>query len=359
MAPLTPRVVHLIGADVGGAEQQLVGLLEEDTSGAVRHEVLLVRDGPLRPAFCAVAPTVVLGKSSALDLRFLRQLVSRLRASHADVLHTWTSTPNLWGPPAARLARVPRVVMAEVGLEDWKGRALRTADRVNYRLAGRVVGCAEAVSAAAVERGAPAARTTTVPLAVRIPPSHVPRPQTSTVLLLGRYDARKGHAVLLDAVPTIRKDVPDVRVLMAGPAVQPDELSVRSAVTDRVTAEGLQGCVQVMDRMPVDEAMSQADVVVVPSTSEGLPNVVLEAFAHERPVVATDVGGISEVVQDGATGWLVPPRDSDALGAAVVSALLQPDEAARRAHAGRQLAESRSFAHVVEAWHAVYASVLR
>lgn len=352
------RIAHLIGASLGGTEQQLLGLLEADRDDRFEHVVLMVRDGALADSFRRVAATEDLGKHGKVDPGFVLRLVAALRRHRPDVLHAWTTTPALWGPPAARLARVPFVLIADVALEEWKGRVLRAADRANYRLADRVVGCAEAVTAAAVHRGAPADRTGTVPLGVSLPADPPPLPRRPEVLLLGRFDPRKGHLALIAALPTVLAAVPDSRFRLCGPSASPVEQRTRAAVTRAVAAAGVGSAVEIGDATPVAETMGPAAVVVVPSTSEGLPNVVMEAFAYGRPVVATSVGGIPEVVIDGVTGWLVPPGDPGALAAALIEALTDPAEARRRGVAGRRLAETRSFPAVVTMWHEQYDSLV-
>jgi glycosyltransferase involved in cell wall biosynthesis len=83
------------------------------------------------------------------------------------------------------------------------------------------------------------------------------------------------------------------------------------------------------------------DVFVLASREEGIPNALLEAMAAARPSVATAVGGTPEVMEDGATGWLVPPRDPEALAAALEAALSDPAEAARRGAAAQRAARER------------------
>jgi glycosyltransferase involved in cell wall biosynthesis len=221
-----------------------------------------------------------------------------------------------------------------------------------------VVGCAEAVSTAAVHRGARPGTVQTVPLAVQLPTDPPPLPDGPEVVLLGRFDDRKGHQVLLHAIPQVLRDVPEARFLLAGPAALPDERRTRAAVMATVQELGIGAGVELSDAMPLADAMARARVVVVPSTSEGLPNVVLEAMAYGRPVVASAVGGIPEVVVEPATGWLVPPGDPGALAAALTAALRDADEARRRADEGTRLVGLRSFAHVLDLWHEVYTSLV-
>jgi glycosyltransferase involved in cell wall biosynthesis len=82
-------------------------------------------------------------------------------------------------------------------------------------------------------------------------------------------------------------------------------------------------------------AVNRFAVSVLSSLSEGMPNAILEAMLAARPIVATAVGGITEVVEDGVTGYLVPPRDASALAAPIAALLKDPEQAARMGAAGR------------------------
>ena len=108
-------------------------------------------------------------------------------------------------------------------------------------------------------------------------------------------------------------------------------------------------------RTEIAGLLCAADLVAVPSRSEGLPYVVLEALALGRPVAAAAVGGVPELVRDGEEGWLVPPGDVEALTAALASALAVPDERARRAAAGcRRVRESFHARGMAEQTAAIY-----
>jgi glycosyltransferase involved in cell wall biosynthesis len=358
-----PRVVHLISATIGGAELQLLALLRESArtvAPSFDHQVLLINDGSLVAEFRSLCRTTVIVKRGKVDLHFLLDLGRELRRVRPAVLHTWTETPNLWGPSVAAVA-VPRtaVVVAVVALEEWKGALLRAADRVVFRLADRVVGCAQAVTARAVARGAPARRCATVPLGVSTTLNPPPLPGTQTVVLLGRFDYRKGHALLLRALPTVLATCPAARFIMSGPTFDEHEERLRADIGGQAAVLGVSGTLTITGPRRPDDAIGEADLVVVPSSSEGLPNVILEAFAMGRPVVATAVGGIPEVVHDGETGWLVPPGEPDALAQALIEALLHPAEAARRGRAGQEVVAQRSFSSVLEQWYDQYRLVLR
>jgi glycosyltransferase involved in cell wall biosynthesis len=105
------------------------------------------------------------------------------------------------------------------------------------------------------------------------------------------------------------------------------------------------------ERGDARQIIGALDLLVLPSLTEGLPNVVLEAFAYKTPVVATAVGGVPELVIDGETGWLVPPRDPRALAQAILDALSNPEEARRRAeNAYKHLLEHFTVEKQVDKW---------
>jgi glycosyltransferase involved in cell wall biosynthesis len=159
-------------------------------------------------------------------------------------------------------------------------------------------------------------------------------PQDERVLLfVGRLEERKGIFDLLDAFERVRRRI-DSRLVLVGDG----------AATARVRAAARGGRVRVVGARPHDEVarwMAASDLLVLPSWMEGTPNVVLEALASGRPVVATRVGGTPDVLSDDRAGILVPPRDPAALADAIVSALHREwDETAVRACGPRTWAES-------------------
>jgi glycosyltransferase involved in cell wall biosynthesis len=118
----------------------------------------------------------------------------------------------------------------------------------------------------------------------------------------------KNHEMLLNAFCFIKKRIPNSKLLCIGEGPRKDELVVLSkslGIEDSVVFAGR--------RDDIPECLSLMDVLVLPSKWEGCPNVILEAMAANVPVVATDVGGVGEIVKDGKTGWLVQPDDPQEL----------------------------------------------
>ncbi len=153
------------------------------------------------------------------------------------------------------------------------------------------------------------------------------------LLYVGRLRIRKGVEVLLEALDELRRDGRDVRLLLAGVGEQMEALRRQTAKL------GLEGSVGFLGRCSagrVRHLLKGALCLVVPSTYEGMPLVILEAMDLAVPVVASSVSGIPEVVVDGETGWLVPPEDPPRLAMALDGALSDPQEAVRRGRAGQE-----------------------
>jgi glycosyltransferase involved in cell wall biosynthesis len=158
------------------------------------------------------------------------------------------------------------------------------------------------------------------------------------LLFVGRLRIRKGVEVLLEALNAVRRTHPGARLLIAGDGEH------REALERKAAELGLGPSAVFLGRCGASRVrglLADAAALVVPSTYEGMPLVVLEAMEAGLPVVASRVSGIPEVVEDGKTGWLVPPEDPDALAAALAGALGNPEEARRRGGEGRQRVNER------------------
>ena len=158
------------------------------------------------------------------------------------------------------------------------------------------------------------------------------------VLYVGSLEARKGIDVLLQAVAQANLGDWHLDIVGGGPERQRLEaLSVDLGLSDRVTFHGAQ------PNERVAQAMAHASVMVVPSRigprnqTEGLPTVIVEALAHQTPVIATRLTGIPEIIIHGVTGWLFEVDDTQGLSRALEEVRSDPGEALRRALRGREL----------------------
>jgi glycosyltransferase involved in cell wall biosynthesis len=169
-----------------------------------------------------------------------------------------------------------------------------------------------------------------------IEPDGVPRAYAADVprlLCVGRLIPIKGHIVLLRAFAQARRQVSSLRLDIAGRG--PLEPALR-ALTKEL---GIEDAVRFLGYVaPIQRAIEDAAAVVVPSMGEGFGMVALEAMERARPVVAAEIGGLGELVEDGVTGYLVPPGEAEPLADAIVAVASNLPRAAAMGEAGRRRA---------------------
>ena len=348
--------------DLYGSDWQLVetihGLIETG------HEVLvaLPQDGPLvavlrnAGARVAVMPFTVLRKAllspsglarlSAQAAPEIARLRSVIRASRADVVLSNTVTIPWW-PVAASAAGVP--VLAHVHeAEDTQRRIIRAGLNAPLLAASRIVANSGAARDALLDaQPRLASRTEVVHNGVAGPdrslePLRTRRPEDSfRIAMVGRLSPRKGVDVALDAVGLLRRSGVDASLSVCG-SVFPGYEWYEAELRERASREDLEGHVELLGYVhPTWPVLEAADAVVVPSRAEPFGNTAVEAMHAARPLVASRVQGLAEVVTDSATGLLVPADDAQALADALGSLAADPDLAARLAAQGEREAAER------------------
>jgi glycosyltransferase involved in cell wall biosynthesis len=161
-------------------------------------------------------------------------------------------------------------------------------------------------------------------------------PGSQIVGVVARLETEKGHLTLLEAWPRVLRSSPDAYLLVVGEGSRRAELEALAAdlkVAHRVVFTGR--------RDDVPAVTAALDVAVLPSYREAQGLTVLEAMALSRPVVASNVGGIPEMIEDGVSGLMVPPHDPEALAAAIVKLLTNHSFADTIARAGHEVVRER------------------
>ena len=290
------------------------------------------------------------------DLLACRELVRLMRRERFTVVHTHCSKAGLIGRLAARIVGVPAVVhtfhifAVHEGLSPLRRRLYLLLDRAARPLADRYVAVAPRVAREAVEqRVAGAGDIIAVPSAVDlddIPTTADPdvrdelglAPERPVVGTVGRIVAQKCPLDFVRMCALIHEQRPEVQFVMVGDATL--ETAGLEAETRR-EAERLQVPVVFTGfRADAPRVAASFDVYVVPSLYEGLGRAVTEAMASGRPVVATAVNGVPDLVEPGSTGLLAEPSDPAALARAVLWMLDHPEEAARMGAQGRDRVRS-------------------
>ena len=152
------------------------------------------------------------------------------------------------------------------------------------------------------------------------------------LLCVGRLSREKGHLVLLEALHQLKKSQVDFTCTLIGDGPLRQQISQRRSELHLTQELCLAGA---MEPRQVGLAYEQADMLILPSFSEGVPVVAMEAMARARPVIATFVGGVPELIEHDVTGWLVPPGDPSALAGAVQYLWSHPAIAQRLGAAGQ------------------------
>jgi len=179
--------------------------------------------------------------------------------------------------------------------------------------------------------------------------------RSKVVLFLGRVSERKGIVELVDAAKIIRERIPDIKIWFAGSG----DLDI---VRARANEIDIMGNIEFLGWVGGEQkrrAFQEASVYALPSYAEGLPMGILEAMANGLPIVASRVGGIPDIVEDGVNGILVEPRDPNGLATALYR-VLQDEELARRMGeiSIRRIADNHVPSRVIAKVEAMYAQIL-
>jgi glycosyltransferase involved in cell wall biosynthesis len=333
----------------GGGQMSLrdlaVGLSRH---GAAEPLVMLPGPGPLAAALeaagvpWAAVPLPPLGRVFRAVLA-LALLLTTIRRHRLELLHSDSPRAALFAGLAGRLVRRPHV---------WHLRSSRPApalpDRVLLALCDRAI----AVSSAVAARSGAARRSAKV----RVVPTGIPAirslaraearatlglPQDVLIAgVIGRVELDKGCAEAAAALPAIRAAAPGALLAFLGPVTS---RSMGDGARGTAPGAGSQsGAIRMLgERQEAARFLPAFDLILHPSLHEALPRVLIEALAAGVPVVAAAVGGVPEVIEEGRTGLLVPPRDATALGVAAARLAADPDLRRRLGENGRRAARQR------------------
>jgi glycosyltransferase involved in cell wall biosynthesis len=333
---------------IGGTERQVANLaLGLDSSRFDLHLACLRNSGELLQELESLpVPRPVFQIGHLYGFKTFWQairLVRYVRRNLIQVVHSYGFYPNVFAVPAARLAGASIVVASIRDRGDVLTAGQRRLQKIVCKLADCVLVNAEAIRETLIAQGYRADKIVVIRNGIVF--SRVAEPERGAavreelglpasaplVIVFSRLNRMKGVEYFLDAVAILAERFPAVRFLIAGDGANRKELEERATllgIAERVVFTGF--------RTDIPVLLSQASLSVLPSLSEGLSNSLLESMAAGVPVVAASVGGNPEIVEDGVSGRLVPPRDAAALAEAMSGFLRDPELAARFGEAGRR-----------------------
>jgi sugar transferase (PEP-CTERM/EpsH1 system associated) len=364
------RVVHLIqGLEIGGLEMMVVNFLQRlDRS---RFSPVVCCFDTLGDLTAQVAdrgiPVHLVQRRPGVDLGYIFTLAAFIRRTRPQILHLHNPTAFFYGTLAGKLARVPCIVYTEHGRDFSSGWKTRLANRVLGKLVDRVVAVADyGKRYLAEEEGIAAAKITTIHNGIdaarfaqdydvdAIRSELGLTPDQPVIGIVARLDPIKNHALLIRAMARLAKQRADAVLLIIGDGPLRQELhSLRDELE-------LAGQIRFLGaRSDVPELLSALDLFVLCSKSEGLSLTLAEASAAARPIVATDVGGNSEVVEDGVSGVVIPSDDIEALVAALLKIVSDPELGRKMGRAGRERFERQfTLEGMVAAYQELYSTCL-
>ncbi|MDZ7292977.1 MAG: glycosyltransferase [candidate division KSB1 bacterium] len=302
---------------------------------------------------------VPMNQMSASPMFFLKYVMNLLlstwklfrliRREKIEIVYT-NSLNILASGIAARLAGVRSIYHIHENVHKPRVVA-RVLKRVAAALADTLICVSEAVKASFLDAGVAANKLVTVTNCIdldrfsdvhtgeKVRREFAPTGDEKLVASIGRVVPKKGHHYVIEAAGKVVHQYPSARFLIVG-ASRTEKDEYLQSLIDQVKQKGLNGHVIFTgqrDDMP--EIMAAADVVVLASgsdaTPEASPLVIVEALAMGTPVVASNLGGVPEILHDGETGYLVPPRDAEALASAILRLLQHEDVAQAMGRAGQ------------------------
>jgi len=310
--------------------------------------------------------TVPISMHKGIDLRALIKLVRVIRNHNIDIVHTHSSVDARYGGLAARLTSRPVV----------RSRHLSTLIKrsplswlLYMKLADRVITSAESIRQEMIHRNRMSSnKIVAIPAGIDEKKFSLDRDLPNIRSKLGLSDSDfiigiiavirswKGHKYLIDAINILKDHIPNIRLLIVGDG------PIRKEIEQKIVQDGLVNHVFLTghqaDPPPYIKAM---DIVVLPSysneaTSQALP----QAMAMKRPIIATNIGGLPEVVIHEKTGLLVPPRDVESIAATIQRLFDEPELRIQLANSGyRHILEHFTFSHMIDKTESVYRSILK
>ena len=349
------NVLHFIGSfDCGGSESQAVQLAKlQQAHGTKIHIACFDRRGPLLKE----AESLVSGELQQFPLRSfyhphtavqVARFARLLRRHRIDVLHTHDFYTNVFGLFGGMLAGVPARVGSRRETFGFRSEAQKRVERLAYGFSHAVVCNSIAVQRQLVVEGVAENKTAVVYNGLdlqRVKPSGMTRAETIAQLGLATVESErlvtivanmrhpvKDQPTFLKAAARVSQVVPDASFVLAG------EGELKEQISELARSLGLENKAIFPGRVDrIADLLEISDVCVLSSRAEGFSNSILEYMAAGKPVVATDVGGAAEAIQEGSTGYLVPAGDDELMAERIIRLLKDPANARSMGEKGRQV----------------------
>lgn len=357
----------ITGTDWSGGQQQVL-LLLRGLKQRGHYVILACPPQSLlgKRAEEEAIPVVYIPMRKEVDAYSLIQLLRVMKREKIEVVNVHRPTAHTLAQIATLLIKIPVFVVTR-RVSFPPSNALSA--RIKYQWGvSRIIAVSNGIREVLIKSGISANKITTIYSGVelnRFKPDisgisirqvyQIP-PDAPLVGKVANYSYWKGHHIFLQAARIVASQMPEVRFLLVGHHTDDSKLKdfgKTLELNDRVVYAGF--------REDIPQVLAALDVSVnTPLRGEGLSGAIRESLAMEKPVVATDVAGNSEIVLPSKTGYLVPPNDPESLAKAIIHLLTHPKEAAQLGKAGRKLVEENfTYEKMVEKTEALYYELLQ
>jgi len=328
----SPAVWYVFPAlKLGGAELHVVSLAAALRKRGFETAILTIfEEGDLAEmARSRGVPLFCLYEKGSWGLGTPLRIFRWLRGRRIDILHAYLFGFHFFTALPARILKVPVILSSRRELADWQRKRHRVIENLGNLFVDGVIACSHAVKQRTIERekigplkidvihnGVDLSHFRSKGKAVEIRREFRIPEDAPLVGTVGNFAIEKGYPYFLKAAGRVAERFPEARFMVVGSGRYETEVRAEAAaiaIREKVIFTG--------SRSDIPDLLDAMDLFALASVSEGFPNVLLEAMAMAKPVVATAVGGIPELIDSGKDGLLVPARDSSALAEAIVELL--------------------------------------
>ncbi len=368
-------ILFIDSLNSGGAQRQIVGLASSVDRNRYDPVVLTYHDIPhFKPVLDEAGVRVeCIPKHGKFDIGFLFRLARFFHRERPDILLSYLNTPNMWARLAGRIAGVKKIITSERNINIVHSWMRMFIERLLKGWGSAVVVNATVTRELLHSRlGVPEEKIHIIYNGIDVDSFNNPDPETvkrlrnefaltegeQVIMLPGRIQEQKNHICLVKAFCQIRKFHEKVRLLLVGEAI---DKSIKSRLEDELARLNCQASVIFAgQRTEMPELYFISDIVVLPSLWEGFPNVVMEAMAAQRPVVASDIVDNRLLVKEGVTGHLFASDNCEQLAEQLESLISLPAKRLdEMGMAGKELVEKEyAMPRMVEKYQTLFECIM-
>lgn len=342
---------------IGGAQVHLLRLTDTLNDEGYRIEIISLGDIDRDIIRNTKSPIQDIKMDCIWKISFwanFLKLISLLRRNKPDIVHTYLNTSNVFGVFAARLAGVPIVISSRRDLGHFRSRRIGVLEKISARLSDKIVCVSQAVRNKTIEEENIVREKTTVIYNGVDTAAFTPGAKTTdnfNIAMVAAMDRKeKGHSYFIEAASLVIKQRKDVKFSLIGDGPLKESLELRAK-----SLELEKNIIFLGKRDDLHKELKSVDIIVVPSESEGCSNALLEAMAMGIAPIATAVEGNLEIIEDNVSGYLVAPKNPEAIADKILYLIDNPEkikETSISAH--KRMNEKFTLKQMVDSYAALY-----